>query len=67
MIIVDNNNSKMNNTTINHLNNTTINNTINKDESMTMDMSSLNATMTNKELMLELILLNYHVILNSYY
>ena len=43
----DNNNSKMNNTTINHLNNTTINNTINKDESMTMDMSSLNATMTN--------------------
>ena len=43
----DDNDSKMNNTTINHLNNTTINNTINKDESMTMDMSSLNATMTN--------------------
>ena len=38
---------KMNNTTINHLNNTTINNTVNNNESMTMDMSSLNATMTN--------------------
>ena len=43
----DNNIIKMNNTTINHLNNTTINNTVNNNESMTMDMSSLNATMTN--------------------
>jgi serine/threonine protein kinase len=43
----DNNVIKMNNTTINHLNNTTINNTVNNNESMTMDMSSLNATMTN--------------------
>ena len=38
---------KINNSTINHLNNTTINNTVNNNESMTMDMSSLNATMTN--------------------
>ena len=39
--------SKINNSTINHLNNTTINNTVNNDESITMEMSSLNATMTN--------------------
>jgi serine/threonine protein kinase len=38
---------KINNSTINHLNNTTINNTVNNDESITMEMSSLNATMTN--------------------